>query len=108
MLTILPDVSKMILLLSYLEAAMTTTVLSSKGQIIIPKPIRNAHNWKPGQKLEVIDSADGILLKQASPFPATTVEEVSGCLDYQGKSKTLAEMEEAIAKGVRETFHDRD
>lgn len=86
---------------------MPTTVLSSKGQIIIPKPIRNAHNWKPGQKLEVIDSADGILLKPASPFPATTVEEVSGSLPYKGKPKSLAEMEEAIAKGVKETNRDR-
>lgn len=87
---------------------MATTVLSSKGQIIIPKPIRNAHHWKPGQRLEVIDSVDGILLKPARPFPETTVEEVSGCLDYHGEPKTLAEMEAAIAKGVKETFRDRD
>ncbi|MEW6426873.1 MAG: AbrB/MazE/SpoVT family DNA-binding domain-containing protein [Thermodesulfobacteriota bacterium] len=87
---------------------MATTVLSSKGQVIIPKPVRNAHHWKPGQRLEVIDSGDGILLKPASPFPATTIEEVSGCLDYRGGPKTLAEMEEAVAKGVKETFRDSD
>jgi len=87
---------------------VSTTIISSKGQVIIPKPIRAAHNWQPGQRLEVIDSEDGILLKPASPFPATTVEEVSGCLDYRGAPKSLADMEEAIAKGVKETFRDRD
>ena len=83
---------------------MPTTVLSSKGQVIIPKPIREARHWGPGQRLEVVESKEGILLKPANPFPPTTIEEVSGCLDYQGKAKTLAEMETAIAKGVRETF----
>jgi len=86
---------------------MPTTTLSSKGQVIIPKPLRDAHNWKPGQQLEVIESGDGILLKPAEPFPKTTLADVAGCLTYKGKAKTLAEMEEAIAKGVKETFRDR-
>ena len=87
---------------------MATTTLSSKGQIIIPKPVRDAHNWRPGQELQVVDSADGVLLRPVRPFPETTIEEVSGCLKYKGKAKTLTDMEEAIAKGVKETFHDRD
>lgn len=86
---------------------MATTTLSSKGQVIIPKPIRDAHNWKPGQQLEVIESGDGILLKPAEPFPETTLAEVAGCLAYKGRAKTLAEMEEAIAKGVKESVRDR-
>lgn len=87
---------------------MPMTVLSSKGQIIIPKPLRDAHHWKPGQKLTIIESGDGILLKPVEPFPETTLAEVAGCLPYKGKAKTLAEMEEAIAKGVKESFRDRD
>lgn len=83
---------------------MPTTVVSSKGQVIIPKPIREARHWGAGQRLEVVESKEGILLKPASLFPPTTIEEVSGCLNYQGEAKTLAEMEAAIAKGVRETF----
>jgi AbrB family looped-hinge helix DNA binding protein len=86
---------------------MATTVLSSKGQIIIPKPLREAHQWKPGQRLEIIESGEGIMLKPTKPFPATTLAEVAGSLAYKGKAKTLAEMEEAIAKGVAESFHDR-
>jgi AbrB family looped-hinge helix DNA binding protein len=85
---------------------MPTTVLSSKGQVIIPKPIREAHHWKPGQRLEVIESGEYILLKTAEPFPDTAIADVAGCLPYKGKAKSLAEMEEAIAKGVRESSRD--
>ena len=87
---------------------MATTVLSSKGQVIIPKPVRTAHNWRPGQELQVVETEDGVLLKAARPFPEMTVEEVAGCLDFRGKAKTLAEMEAAIAKGVKKTYNDRD
>ncbi len=82
---------------------MPITSLSSKGQVIIPKPIRTAHNWQPGQKLTVIDTGDGVLLKPVEPFPHTSLEEVAGCLKYSGPAKTLAEMEDAIRKGVKET-----
>ncbi|MCX5875987.1 MAG: AbrB/MazE/SpoVT family DNA-binding domain-containing protein [Deltaproteobacteria bacterium] len=86
---------------------MPTTSLSSKGQVIIPKPIRSLHNWRPGQKLQVIDMEDGILLKAAQPFTETTLEQVAACLPYLGKAKTLAEMEEAIRQGVEEANRDR-
>ncbi|MBA3013953.1 MAG: AbrB/MazE/SpoVT family DNA-binding domain-containing protein [Proteobacteria bacterium] len=86
---------------------MPTTSLSSKGQVIIPKPIRALHNWHPGQKLEIIDTGDGILLKAATPFTATTLDQVTGCLPHHGPAKTIEEMEEAIRHGAKETNRDR-
>lgn len=86
---------------------MPTTTLSSKGQVIIPKPVRDAHHWKPGQRLEVVETDNGILLKTAEPFPETVIADVAGCLPHTGKAKTIAEMKKAIAKGVKETFGDR-
>ena len=86
---------------------MATTVISSKGQIIIPKPVRDAHQWEPGQKLEVLDTVDGILLKPAQSYPATTLTEVAACLKYQGPAKSLKEMNEAIRKGAMENAGDR-
>ena len=85
---------------------MATTKLSSKGQLIIPKPLRDIHHWQPGQTLEVIDTGDGLLLKPESPFPETTLEMVAGSLKYEGEAKSLAQMEEAIRKGVQETTRD--
>lgn len=42
---------------------MQTTVLSSKGQIIIPKAMRDTRHWHAGTRLEVLDTVEGLLLK---------------------------------------------
>ncbi|OKY76790.1 MAG: AbrB family transcriptional regulator [Desulfobulbaceae bacterium DB1] len=88
---------------------MATTVLSNKGQIIIPKPLRDAHQLEPGQTLEVIDIAEGILLRPTRPYPypATTLSDVAACLKYNGPAKSLKEMDEAIKKGAMESAGDR-
>jgi AbrB family looped-hinge helix DNA binding protein len=80
---------------------MSTTKLSSKGQVIIPKPIRSAHRREAGQELVVIDVGDGILLKPTTPFEETTLDDVAACLKFEGSPKTLDDMEAAIAEGVK-------
>ena len=77
--------------------------LSSKGQIVIPKAIRAAYQWEAGQKLELIDTGDGILLRPKKPFPQTSIEAVAGSLRYSGKAKSLKDMEAAIKKGAKES-----
>ena len=86
---------------------MTTTVLSTKGQVIIPNPIRTAHQWRPGQRFVAIDTGEGVLLKPTTPFPKTDIQDVASCLRYQGRTKTIEEMNKAIARGVEESSHDR-
>ena len=76
------------------------TKLSSKGQVIIPKILRDAHHWQPGQELIAIDTGDGIFLKPKQAFAETQLENVAGCLNYEGKPKTLNELDEAIRLGV--------
>ncbi len=39
---------------------METTRLSNKGQIVIPKNVRNAHGWEPGLEFIVEDTAGHI------------------------------------------------
>jgi len=80
---------------------MNVTRLSSKGQVIIPKPLRTLHRWETGQELVVVDMEDGILLKPKTPFEETSLKDVASCLRYKGKAKTLNDMEAAITKGVR-------
>lgn len=80
---------------------METTRLSSKGQVILPKSIREAHNWRPGTDFAVEVVAEGVLLKPLKPFPPTKIEDVAGMLKYKGRPKTLAEMDRGIAKEVR-------
>ena len=83
---------------------METTRLSSKGQVIIPKKLRDAHHWLAGQELIAINTGDGILLKPKQPFQETKLENVAGCLQYEGESKTLDELDDAIRQGILEQW----
>ena len=81
---------------------METTKLSSKGQVVIPKSLRVAHNWEAGQELVVVDVGDGILFKPKSPFKETNINDVASSLKFTGKTRSLEDMDEAIRKGVRD------
>jgi AbrB family looped-hinge helix DNA binding protein len=78
-----------------------TTVVSTKGQVILPKAIRQRRDWPAGTRLIVEETADGVLLRRAQVFPETRPEDVRGMLAYKGKPKTLKEMDEAITAEVK-------
>jgi AbrB family looped-hinge helix DNA binding protein len=75
---------------------MDTTRLSSKGQIIIPKGVRDAHGWKEGMEFVVETTTAGVLLRPKRLFRRTTVKDVIGCATYTGPSHTIDEMDAAI------------
>jgi AbrB family looped-hinge helix DNA binding protein len=83
---------------------METTLLSSKGQVIIPKAIRSHHHWKPGTRFVVEDVQGGVLLKPLSSFPATDLESGLGCAGYEGEAKSLDEMQAAIEDELKRTW----
>lgn len=85
---------------------MAKTRLSSKGQVIIPKAVRDRHGWAAGLELEVEDRGDAVLLRPAMPFPSTTFEEVRGCLKYDGPPLTIEEMDEAVARETRRMWEE--
>ncbi|MBZ5724206.1 MAG: AbrB/MazE/SpoVT family DNA-binding domain-containing protein [Acidobacteriia bacterium] len=85
---------------------METTRLSTKGQIILPKSIRDSRAWAPGTEFTIEESGDGIVLRPAARFPAADLEQVAGCLRSKRKSTTLAQMSAAIGREVRRR-HDR-
>ncbi|MDJ0619672.1 MAG: AbrB/MazE/SpoVT family DNA-binding domain-containing protein [Calothrix sp. MO_192.B10] len=76
-----------------------------EGQVSIPEQLRNSHGWETGQELIIIDTGEGILLKPKQPFIGTTLNEVAGCLKYQGTPKSLSDMNDAIRQGVEESWH---
>ena len=41
----------------------SSTRLSAKGQVVIPKAIREAGGWRPGLELEVEATDDGAILR---------------------------------------------
>jgi AbrB family looped-hinge helix DNA binding protein len=85
---------------------MAKTRMSSKGQVIIPKAVRDRHGWRPGAELEVEDRGDAVVLRPAKPFPSTTVEEVYGCLKYNGPPLTIEQMDEAVEREARRMWEE--
>jgi len=73
-----------------------TITLSSKGQIVLPKAVRDLHRWSAGTRLTVETTKDGVVLKPEPLFPPKTLDEVIGCLGYKGPPKTIEEMDEAV------------
>jgi AbrB family looped-hinge helix DNA binding protein len=65
---------------------MTTSLLSPKYQIVIPREIRKALDLKPGQRLNVIEKDGHIELR-----PILTPEQLIGFL--KGKTKLPFERE---------------
>ena len=80
---------------------MLSTTVSSKGQVVIPKAVRDLHGWTSGTVLVVEVQGDAVLLRPAPAFPRTTVDDLLGCLPYPGEAKTQEEMDAGIAEGAR-------
>ena len=79
---------------------MTTTRLSTKGQIVLSKDIRTSRGWGPGTEFIIEETGDGILLRPAGRFPPIELDQVAGCLRSKGKPKTIAQMRAAIKSEV--------
>lgn len=91
-----------------MAATGLTTTVSTKGQVILPKAIRDQMQWDPGTRLIVEHTADGVLLKPlTTTFAPTQPNDVFGCLAYKGGSKSVEEMDAGIATEVRRR-HARD
>jgi AbrB family looped-hinge helix DNA binding protein len=80
---------------------MKTTRISSKGQVVLPKSLRESQKWESGTELAVEAVDGGVLLRTLQPFPGTSIDGVLGCLKYKGKPKSVAAMDKAIAKEAR-------
>lgn len=65
---------------------MKTVKLSSKGQIVIPKAMRNDLLLPPGTEFVICATATGLTLTPTTLFPKTTLREVRGFLAKRGRS----------------------
>ena len=83
-----------------------TTTISTKGQVVLPKAIRQALGWQAGTRLMVESTADGVLLRPMPTFAATGSEYVFGSLAAEGPARTLADMDAGILEEARRR-HDR-
>lgn len=77
------------------------TRLSSKGQLVLPKVLRERHGWKEGTEVEVEEVEGGVLLHFAPPTPSASLDDLLGCTGYRGPRRSLRDMQEAIVRGAR-------
>jgi AbrB family looped-hinge helix DNA binding protein len=78
-----------------------TTVVSTKGQVILPKAIRQQRRWGAGTRLVVEDTPEGVLLKPVPLFPVTKPRDVYGSLPHSGPPRSLKDMAAGIAAEAR-------
>jgi AbrB family looped-hinge helix DNA binding protein len=76
---------------------MPATTLTTKGQVTIPKPIREQLRLHTGQRLDFQVDRDGRLIVKPR---ARDIRELKGILRSDRKKPvSIAEMHEAIAQG---------
>ena len=78
---------------------MALTRLSTKGQVVLPKDVRETLGLSSGTELEV-EVRDGLVVLR--PIRKTTVDDLLGMLPWSGEAKSLEDMEDGIAQGARE------
>lgn len=83
-----------------------TTTISTKGQVILPKAIRDQRRWSAGTKLTVENTPEGVLLKAGPVFPETSIDAVAGSLKRPGRALTLKQMDDAIAREAKRRARD--
>ena len=83
---------------TYLTEMNAQTKLSAKGQVVIPKAVRDRLCWEEGAALEVIERGDGVLLRAAQPQrERITMEEFRKRVPpYEGPPLSLEDMDKAV------------
>jgi AbrB family looped-hinge helix DNA binding protein len=89
---------------------MATTKVSSKGQVVLPKAVREAHGWPAGTELQVIDREHEVALRPKSRrderFPPISVEEFLARVPrYDGPPITDEMIREAVLEEAKRRWH---
>jgi len=81
-------------------ANVSTTKMSSKGQVVIPEDIRKQLNLKEGSQFVVLGDKDVVILKNISPPSINEFDELIAKARKQAKAAGLkkSDVEDAISK----------
>ena len=86
------------------------TRLSAKGQVVIPKDVRDRLGLLEGTVFDVVERGNEVILKRRDAQPkgitaAEAVREIRSFYRYEGPPVSLDEMREAASKAAVEHFH---
>lgn len=84
---------------------MTMGRFSTKGQIVVPKELRDEYAFAPGCEVEFVREKDGVKIKARKPpgIRRTTLSEVSGMLAgrYKGPALSDEEIKRRLTEGLK-------
>jgi AbrB family looped-hinge helix DNA binding protein len=85
---------------------MATATMTSKGQLTVPKEIRDRLGLRPGDRVEFLPGGDerAVVLRKRRTL---SLEEVLGSLPSNGVTPTLEQMEEDLGAAVVESVARR-
>lgn len=72
--------------------SIATITLSSKGQVVIPKEIRDELHWESGTQITLISSASGVTLKAAPKKTGRKFGDLIGMLKHDGQPLSTEEL----------------
>jgi AbrB family looped-hinge helix DNA binding protein len=86
---------------------------SSKGQIVVPKEIRDRLGFVEGTEVAFSETNDGLLIKpiptRNSKFPSITFEEFKKLrVKWTGKPVTIEDMDKAIVKEASRRWREKN
>lgn len=83
-----------------------TTVISTKGQVILPKAIRDQLQWGAGTRLTVENTPEGVLLKSTPVFATSSIDALFGSMRYEGPALSIDDMNAVIAQEAERRARD--
>lgn len=72
--------------------ATATITLSSKGQVVIPKEIRDELHWDAGTRIALVSSASGVTLKAMPNKTGRKLVDLIGMFKQEGAALTIDEL----------------
>ncbi len=77
------------------------TIMSERGQVVIPKDVRDRLRMSSGDRLEVVERPDGVLLRKPFLRSGEDFDTITGRirsrLRYEGPPVSIEDMNQAVA-----------
>jgi len=87
------------------------TRLSARGQVVIPKDVRDRMQWAQGEPLDVIETSEGVLLKRPRAGKTLTLDaalaRIRARVHYDGPPVSIDDMDKAVGEMFQNAADDR-